>query len=231
MRSRLTYGRGPRLVAMLFLAILVLATVLAIAHPGARRAPARSLSAVGAEFRGIPQKGTLLGDPHAPATLVEFADLQCPFCAQYARAALPGLLREWVRPGRLRLDMRLLSFIGAQSMPAARMAGSAALQNRFWQFSELFFLSQGPENSGYVTPSFLAVIGDLTPGLDNQRALAARGSAAVSEQLARARLSAGRLHVQSTPSFFLVRPGRAPVQVRPSALTAPALSSAIEAAL
>ena len=82
-----------------------------------------------------------------------------------------------------------------------------------------------------MTPSFLAVIGDLTPGLDTQRALAARGSAAVSEQLARARLSAGRLHVQSTPSFFLVRPGRAPVQVRPSALTAPALSSAIEAAL
>jgi hypothetical protein len=35
MRGRLTYGRGPRLIAALFLAILVVVTTLAIAHPGA----------------------------------------------------------------------------------------------------------------------------------------------------------------------------------------------------
>ena len=35
MRARLTYGRGPRLIAALFLAILIVGTVLAIARPGA----------------------------------------------------------------------------------------------------------------------------------------------------------------------------------------------------
>ena len=225
------YGRGPRLVAMLFLAILIVASLLAIAHPGARGSSERSLSSVDTEFAGIRQNGTLLGDPHAPATLVEFADLQCPFCAQYARDALPGLLRSWVRPGRLRLDLRLLSFIGPDSKPAARMAGAAALQDRLWQFSELFFLSQGTENSGYVTPAFLSVIGDVTPGLDVQRALDARGSASVTAQLARAQRSATQLHVQSTPSFFLLRPGHSPAQLHPSALTTEALSSAIEASL
>ena len=44
MRARLTYGRGPRLVAAFFLAILIVATVLAIVRPGARaaRAPAQA---------------------------------------------------------------------------------------------------------------------------------------------------------------------------------------------
>ena len=231
MRGRLTYGRGPRLIATLFLAILIAATVLAIAHPGARGSSQRSLSTLDAEFAGIRQNGTFLGDSHAPATLVEFADLQCPFCAQYARDALPGLLRNWVRPGRLRLDLQLLSFIGPGSRAGARLAGAAALQDRLWQFSELFFLSQGTENSGYVTPAFLSVIGDVTPGLDVQRALAARGSAAVTAQLARAQRSAVRLHVRSTPSFFLMRPGRTPLQLRPPTLTTKGLSSAIEAAL
>jgi protein-disulfide isomerase len=230
MRERLTYGRGPRLIAALFLAILVVATVVAIARPGASGGRGSQRTA-GAEFAGIPQHGTLLGDPHAPAKLVEFADLQCPFCAQYARDALPGLLRDWVRPGRLRLDLRLLSFIGPDSRPAAQIAGAAALQDRLWQFSELFLLSQGTENSGYVTPAFLRAIGTATPGLNVQRALDTRGSDSVTAQLRRVRRSAEQLQVSSTPSFFLLRPGRAPAALHPSSLTTQAVASAIEAAL
>jgi protein-disulfide isomerase len=214
----------------LFLAILVVGTVVAIARPGASGSPGSQRTA-GAEFAGIPQNGTLLGDPHAPATLVEFADLQCPFCAQYARDALPGLLRDWVRPGRLRLDLRLLSFIGSDSKSAARMAGAAALQDRIWQFSELFFLSQGTENSGYVTPAFLRAIATATRGLNVQRALDTRGSDSVTAQLRRTHQSADQLHVSSTPSFFLLRPGRAPAPLHPSSLTTQAVSSAIESAL
>ena len=66
MRARLTYGCGPRLIAAFFLADLIVATVLAITHPGAGRSSQGSQRQVGAEFAGIPQKGTLLGDPAAP---------------------------------------------------------------------------------------------------------------------------------------------------------------------
>jgi protein-disulfide isomerase len=235
MRARLTYGRGPRLVAAFFLAVLIVVTVLAIVRPGAgagtgtgTQGGARTVSS---EFAGIPEQRTFLGDPKAPATLVEFADLQCPFCGQFARDALPGLLSEWVRPGRLRLDLRLVSIIGPDSRVAARAAGAAALQNRLWPFAELFYLNQGTENSGYVTSSFLGAIAAGTPGLDAGKALAERDSAAVTAQLTRAEDSARQLGVASTPSFFLVRPGRPPVELHPTALAAQAISSAIEGAL
>jgi protein-disulfide isomerase len=185
MRARLTYGRGPRLIAAFFLSILSVTTVLAIVQPGAGSSSQGGDRTVSSELAGIPEHRTLLGDPKAPATLVELADLQCPFCAQFARDALPGLLREWVRPGRLRLDLRLVSVIGPDSRRAARLAGAAALQNRLWPFAELFFLNQGAENSGYVTPRFLRAVATATPGLDVGKALAARDSASVTAQLRR----------------------------------------------
>jgi protein-disulfide isomerase len=231
MRARLTYGRGPRLVAAFFLAVLSVATVLAIVRPGAGNGAGAGERSFRPDFAGLQQDTTMLGDPHAPATLVEFADLQCPFCARFAVDALPGVLRDWVQSGRLRLDLRLMSFIGPDSVRAARVADAAALQNRIWPFAELFYLNQGVENSGYVTPVFLRGISAATPGLDVGKALRARNSSAVSAQLTRALDSARKLGVKSTPSFFLLRPGHAPDRIEPAALTAQAMSSALEAAL
>ena len=74
-------------------------------------------------------------------------------------------------------------------------------------------------------------IAAATPGLDVGKALGARNSSAVSAQLKSARDRARKLGVKSTPSFFLLRPGRAPERIKPAALTAQAMSSALEAAL
>src|SRR2546423_12689290 len=42
-------------------------------------------------LRGIPQHGTIVGEARAPVTLVEYADLQCPYCGEWARTTLPVL--------------------------------------------------------------------------------------------------------------------------------------------
>jgi hypothetical protein len=80
MRARLTFGRGPRLVAAFFLAVLIVATVLAVVRPGGGTGSGTSSQGsertVSSELAGIPGHRTLLGDPKAPRTLVEFADLQ-----------------------------------------------------------------------------------------------------------------------------------------------------------
>jgi protein-disulfide isomerase len=156
---------------------------------------------------GIPQKGIVLGNPHAPVTMVEFADLQCPFCRNYTLNVLPALVRSYVRTGKVRMEFRNISFIGPDSQKLARAAGAAAQQDKLWNFLDLVYHNQGRENSGYATEAFIRRILGAVPGLDVQRALAARDTAAVKKQLDTALTLARRAGVRGTPWFLLGRSG------------------------
>ena len=200
-------GRGRRLGIIAGLALLLAAIAVVVSQAGSESAaPAEAGTGsadVEAMFAGIPQDGTSLGDPAAPLVMTEFADPQCPFCAEYADGVLPELVDRYVRAGQLRLELNLLSFIGPDSERAARLALAAGLQDRMWEFTELFYRAQGAENSGYVTDGFLRELAEATPGLNAERALDARKSARVDALLAAARVHADRLAVDSTPSFFV----------------------------
>src|SRR6185503_9216356 len=82
---------------------------------------------------GVPQDGTALGSAGAPVTLVEYADLQCPYCAQWARDALPTLVEDYVRAGRLRIVFHGLAFIGPDSEKALRTAVAAGREGHLWE--------------------------------------------------------------------------------------------------
>jgi protein-disulfide isomerase len=180
---------------------------------------------------GIPQRGVTLGDPEAPATLIEFADLQCPFCAQFATQALPTVIDEYVRDGRLKLQLRLLAFLGPDSERGAEVAAAATLQDRLWPFSELFFENQGPENSGYATDRFLRGLARETPGLDVARVSEDIDSPPANRLVRQAARQAEELGVDGTPSFFLVRGGEAPRPLELSSLDADSFTLALDEAL
>ena len=185
----------------------------------------------GSVFDGIAQDGIALGSPDAPAVLTEFADLQCPFCATYARDVLPSIVDRYVRTGRLRLELRVLSFLGDDSDRAGAMAGAAARQDRLWPFADRFYRSQGAENSGYATDAFLRGIGEATDGLDVQRALDERDSRAALRMLADADDAARAARVEGTPAFYLRR-GKGPaVPLETDTLTGDAFTAALDEAL
>jgi protein-disulfide isomerase len=197
----------------------------------AQRMRSGRLAGVGSTLsllRGIPQNGVTLGDPNAPVELVEFADLQCPYCAAAGTVLLPSIIQKYVRTGQVKLTFRNLAFLGPDSVAAARAAASMARQNHLWDFVELFFDNQGPEGSGYVTDAFVQKLISAVPGVDAQRAMAERSDPAVGAAVAQAQAEADRLDVQGTPAFFLVKPGRKPVPLDPASLLPDAFARALK---
>lgn len=169
---------------------------------------------------GIPQHGVTLGNPAAPVALLEFADLQCPFCGAVNGVVLPPLIQQFVRTGRVKLVFRDLQFVGPDSERLGKAAEAMGMQDRLWQFVELAFGRQGQENSGYATDAYLTRLMREIPGTDVAAALAARDSPRVLEALQRASAQADRLGVRGTPSFFLVGPDQPPREI-PLASLAP----------
>ena len=179
------------------------------------------IAATRALLAGIPQQGKRLGDPKAPVTVTEFADLQCPFCGESARGELPKVVRRYVRPGRVKLVFEGLAFLGSDSLDGARMAAAAALQNRLWQFVDLVYRNQGAENAGWINDAYLRRVA-AGAGLDVPRAFAERRSPPALAMLAQAKAAAGAGRVGETPTFVITRVGRKPKRITGSGdLTGP----------
>ena len=196
-RRRLVVGG-----ALLALVAVILVAVLLAASGDDEPAETQPAS----RLDGIPQEGPWLGRPSAPVVVEEYADLQCPFCAEFATDQLPPIIDARVRTGQVRIRFRTLTFLGEDSVEAGRFAVAAGLQNRQWQFTEALYADQGPENSGYVTESFLREVAEQA-GVDYDRARRDSTSGRVAQALAASQQAADRAGVQSTPAFLVGRRG------------------------
>jgi protein-disulfide isomerase len=153
-------------------------------------------------FQGLAQSGTQLGNPQAKVTLIEFADLQCPFCKQYTATVFPQLVERYVKPGKLKMEWRNLTFIGPDSVTAARAAIASGAQSKPWTFTDVFYKNQGTENTGYVTDKFIENIASAA-GIDVNKLKADMSAAFVEQTLGEAQNQANEFKINSTPSFLI----------------------------
>jgi protein-disulfide isomerase len=193
--------------------------------------PTSPTSAEKSLFAGIQQHGIVLGSPNAPVTLVEFADLQCPYCGEFARNALPQIVQDYVRSGRVKVVFQGLAFLGPQSQTALRAVLAAGGQNRAWDVLDGLYARQGAENSGWVTQKLLREVGGAAPGLNVTQMLRQSDSPSVTRQLRDAERSASQAGVDGTPTFFVGRSGGPLQRVALTTLTTAALRPALDAAL
>jgi protein-disulfide isomerase len=224
-----TSGRRTQLIVLGVLAAAILAAAIIVSLSGGddedsdSPAPAAEVEQL---FEGIPQQGSTLGEAGAPTVVTEVVDMQCPFCAEFARNALPEVIEQQVRPGELKLQLAVVAFLGPDSVKAQEMAAAAQLQNRLWQFVETFYENQGKENSGYVTPEFLDRIAEEA-GVDAAKAQADI-DAGKTRQIVTENNAVGKA-IGGTPTFLLVE-GGGEEELKLSDLTADAFFQAIDAA-
>lgn len=203
---------------LLLLSLALLTALVAVAASGGSSAADRQ-SEIPSEpnaakrtyalLAGIPQHGSVLGYRSAPVTLQFFGDLQCKESRQVMLGALPFLIRRFVRAGKLQIRFRSREtdtekaggwFEFREQQTAALAAG---MQDKLWNFIDVFYRDQGPEFTGYVNEAFLDQIAGQA-GLDMERWEEARqppegwvAQIEADEALAKAK------RLDSTPSFLI----------------------------
>lgn len=153
----------------------------------------------GTSAGGIPEFN-VIGREDAPVTIIEFTDLQCPYCARHATQTFPRLQREYIDTGKLRYTSRDLPLpFHSFAMPAAVASRCAGEQGRFWEYREALFASQtllGTEPYGRIA-------GEL--GLDVARLEACRTDGRQEANVKADIALAGSVGIRSTPTFVIGR--------------------------
>jgi protein-disulfide isomerase len=214
-----------------FLALVVVAVLIVVSsgnNGGGDSSNIVEAKAVEQQLDGIPQKGMVLGTPGAKVAVLEFGDLQCPFCKGYSEEVLPQVIENRVRSGEATLDFRNFTIIGPQSKPAGAAAIAAGEQGRGWDFVELFYRNQGTEDSGYADDEFLTAIAKAAGVPNLPKWNRARKSQATISRVEATSTEAESLGFTGTPSFALEGPGADGTEAIDTPESVGALESAIE---
>lgn len=218
-------------------AVVVIIVVIVVATGGKgspAEAPAPQTASVKTDsaktvaqlLKGIPQSGNTLGKQNAPLTMQYFGDLECPICRDFTLGALPGVIENEVRTGKLKIEY--LSFQTATREPEVFReqqvaAYAAGKQDKAWYYIELFYHEQGDETTNYVNESYLQGIASQVPGLDRKQWSEDRNDKALEDQVYKDEKRANEIGFKGTPSFTLGKTGG---QLKPAFIEVPFTDSA-----
>jgi protein-disulfide isomerase len=142
----------------------------------------------------------VLGRPDAPLTLVEFTDLECPYCRTFHVGTFERIKREYIDTGKIRFVSRDFPLdFHPNARPAAQAVRCAGEQGKFWEMRHQVTLNAAALG-GAVYERLAREL-----GLDVPRFTTCAGSDSHREAIDRdvaAGMSAG---VTGTPSFVLGR--------------------------
>lgn len=137
-----------------------------------------------------------LGPDHAPVTVVEYGDFECPNCKQ-AAPAVKLLLDRFA--GRVRLVFRHfpLEEVHPHALHAAEAAEAAAGQGKFWEMHDLLF-----ENQRHLKQQQLRSYAERLQ-LDMARYTAEMDDEIYRQRIREHQQSGNDSGVRGTPTFFL----------------------------
>jgi protein-disulfide isomerase len=135
--------------------------------------------------------------------MIEYADVQCPACRFYTLEMFPALVKEYVRPGKVKMEFRGFPFIGPDSLKGERFLLAAAQQNRLWQLLEVFYRYQGAENSGWLTDDLIRERAAEVPGLDVDQLFADASRDDIAAAAEQALTTGNQIGIPGTPTFLI----------------------------
>jgi protein-disulfide isomerase len=136
-----------------------------------------------------------LGPDHAPITIVEFSDFECPYCRQSAK-----ILQEVTQLYGDRIRVVYRDYLGpshGHALRAAEASRCAGAQGKFWEYHDLLFDHQSLGNGW----DFALLATQL--GLQQNEFEKCLQSGQFREQIAQDLQAGLKLGITSTPTFFI----------------------------
>jgi protein-disulfide isomerase len=142
----------------------------------------------------------VLGRADAPVTLVEFTDLECPFCRTFHVNTFERIKREYIDTGKVRFVSRDFPLdFHPNARPAAQAVRCAGEQGKFWEMRHEVTLNAAALGSAV----YERLARDL--GLDLPRFTACAASESHREAIDRDMAEGINAGVTGTPSFVVGR--------------------------
>jgi protein-disulfide isomerase len=109
--------------------------------------------------------GIWVGSPNAPTALVAYEDPQCPICGQFEKTN-GSTLESAVTAGQVKVEYRMRSFLGPESVRADNALAAAQNDGKFEALRQALYANQPEEHTGGFTTSTLLRLG-RSVGLDD----------------------------------------------------------------
>jgi protein-disulfide isomerase len=141
------------------------------------------------------------GNAEAPITIIEYASLTCPHCAEFERDTLPKIKEKWIDTGKAKLVFRDFPLDGL-ALRAAMLARCAP-PDRYYGFIGVLFHSQANWERASDPLEALSRIAKLG-GMSDAQFQDCMKNEALQKAVAASRQAAETSYgVQSTPTFFI----------------------------
>lgn len=221
-----------RVVALLALVLLAGAGVALSVYltrddsdnPSGENRPTQRAGAALRVVRGIPQVGAWLGTDKEVPTLTLYVDIASREFARLDRDVIPALISDYVRPGRLKIRLRMLPRDAGVARAATRYAQAAGLQTKLWEYvRSLESLTGGKVGRRDLDDAALVA------GINLQRLVDDSRSARIERAIARDARLASEQHIEETPAFTLF--DGATTRDLPASVSARGFAKALDRAL
>ena len=114
------------------------------------------------------QGSTILGNPDAKITIVEFGDYQCTFCYKFHDETMKKINQTYIKTENVNFVYRDFPLNGPQSILASEASYCAQKQNKFWEYHDTLYNNWGGENTGWITKNvLLGFANDIKLDLDS----------------------------------------------------------------
>jgi protein-disulfide isomerase len=150
------------------------------------------------------------GDATAQVAIIEYGDVECPFCRRFKQSVYPQIFDEYIKTGKARFYYRDMPLpFHEHALPAARAEHCAGEQGKFWEMHDALFTEKpgetGPGPGGRDRTLSQQAIDERAGalGMDAAKLDACMTSTRFADLIQHNSEEAAKMNIEGTPTFLI----------------------------